>query len=190
MDSIGKRLIATSLLLLFGQLSAQADGLEISADVGLSKMNWDSNSTTNAADSYYGINNSIEACETSGNDYNLCGGAFVFTSLGNGSKTTAGVTVKTGISSVGGFVKAKKQVGIGSTISPYAGVARVSANHEISGGGGIISERSNIIFGGIEFDQRINDTMSLSLKAEAGRSIGSSIKTKVFSFKPGLKVTF
>lgn len=184
-----KLLIASSLFLVVGAISAQAEGLELGADAGLGVMHFDSNSTTNAAKTYYGLSGNVEACDTGGVDFNLCGGLSGFTTFGKKSKTAAGVTVKTGINSIGAFVKAKKNIGEGTTIAPYAGLARVTANHEFTGGG-TAKERSNIIFGGLEFDKQVTGNMSLSLKAEAGRSIGSSIKTNVYSFKPGLKVKF
>jgi hypothetical protein len=185
-----KLLIASSLLLIAGSFSAQAEGLELGADAGFGVMNFDSNSSTNAARTYYGLSGNVEACDTGGVDFNLCGGVSGFTTLGKRSKTAAGVTVKTGINSVGAFVKAKKKMGEGTTIAPYAGIARVNANHEISGGGGTVNERSNIVFGGLEFAKQLSGNMSLSLKAEAGRSVGSSTRTNVYSFKPGLKVKF
>lgn len=190
MISSKKLLIASSLFLVAGSVSAYAEGLQLGADAGLGVMHFDSNSATNAAKTYYGLSGNVEACDTTGTDFNLCGGLSGFTTLGKKSKTAAGVTVKTGINSIGAFVKAKKSLGEGTTIAPYAGIARVTANHEISGGGGTATERSNIFFGGLEFDKHVTGNMSLSLKAEAGRSLGSSIKTNVYSFKPGLKVKF
>lgn len=184
MISSKKLLIASSLILVAGSLAVQAEGLEIAADAGLGVMHFDSNSATNAAKTYYGLSGNIEACDTGGVDFNLCGGLTGFTTLG---KKTKG-TVKTDINSFGGFVKAKKSIGEGTTIAPYAGIARLNVNHDTAGV--ITKERSNIIFGGLEFDKQVSGNMSLSLKGEAGRSIGSSTKTTVYSFKPGLKVKF
>lgn len=189
MISSKKLLIASSLFLVAGSFSAQAQGLELNADAGLGVMHFDSNSSTNAAKTYYGLSGGVEACDTTGADFNLCGGLSGFTTLGKKSKTAAGVTVKTGINTIGGFIKAKKNIGEGTTIAPYAGIARVNANHEFAAGG-TAKESSNIIFGGLEFDKQISGNMSLSLKGEAGRSLGSSIRTNVYSFKPSLKVKF
>lgn len=184
-----KRLIASSLFLIAGSISVQAQGLELNADAGLGVVNFDSNSSTNAARNYYGISGHVEACDTTGTDFNLCGGVAGFTTLGKSSKTASGVTVKTNVNSIGGFVKAKKKLGVDSTIAPYAGIARYNADHEISGGG-TANESSNVVFGGLEFDKQVTGNMSLSLKAEAGRSLGSSTRTNVYTFKPGLKVKF
>lgn len=184
MNSCKKLLIASSIILAAGSLAAQAEGLDFNADAGLGVMHFNSNSSTDAAKTYYGLSGSVEACDTTGTDFNLCGGLSGFTTLGKKSKGS----VKTGINSFGGFVKAKKSFGEGATIAPYAGLARLNVNHEASGTA--TKESSNIIFGGLEFDKQVSGNMSLSLKGEAGRSIGSSIKTNVYSFKPSLKVKF
>lgn len=192
MNTCKKLLIASSLFIAAGTLSAQAEGLELGVDAGLGVTHFNSNSATNAAKTYYGLSGSAEVCDTSGVDFNLCGGLSGFTTFGKKSKTAAGVTVKTGINSFGGFVKAKKDLGNGATIAPYAGLARYNANHDVTVGAVTtkVKENSNIIFGGLEFDKQITGNMSLSLKAEAGRSLGSTIKTNVYSFKPGIKVKF
>lgn len=152
--------------------------------------------STNAASTYYGIDASGEVCRANASGWDLCGGATLFKSLGDGSKTiSAGpvsVTTKTDVTAVGGFVKARKQVEQFG-IAPYAGFRRFFTESTVTrlGAPTKIDDDANGAFGGVELDYALRDEkVFLSLKAEVGRTFGAQINRTTFLFAPGLKVKF
>ena len=152
--------------------------------------------TTNVAKTYYGLDASGEVCRANTGGFDLCGGLNVFRSLGGGSKTTtvgaSTFTTRTTVTAIGGFVKARKQMEqVG--IAPYVGFRRILTSTTVTGVGAPtkLTDNANALYGGLEFDYGLADSnVSLTMKAEVGRTVGAATNRTTFLFSPGLKVRF
>lgn len=152
--------------------------------------------SSNVASTYYGVDASAEVCRANGSGWDLCGGASLFQSLGDASKTTTtgtvSVTTETDVTAIGGFVKARKQVEQFG-IAPYAGFRRFLTESTVTGLGAVtkIDDNANGAFGGVELDYALREEkVFLSLKAEVGRTFGAQTNRTTFLFAPGVKVKF
>ena len=148
--------------------------------------------SSNVAKTYYGVDASGEVCRANVGGFDLCGGLNVFHTLSNGKKTTGALTTSTRVASVGGFIKARKQMDqVG--VAPYAGLRRFFTSTTATGVGATtkLTDNANAVFGGIEVDYNIvPDRVYVSMKAEVGRTFGAQTNRTTFLLSPGLKVKF
>lgn len=148
--------------------------------------------SSNVAKTYYGVDASGEVCRANSGGFDLCGGLNVFHTFSNGKKTTGALTTSTRVASVGGFIKARKQMDqVG--IAPYAGLRRFFTQTTATGVGAAtkLTDNANAVFGGIEVDYNlVPDRVYVSMKAEIGRTFGAQTNRTTFLLSPGLKVKF
>lgn len=180
-------LIASSLFIAAGSLSAHAEGLEFNADAGGAVIHL--SESADVATTYYGLRGSLEACDAKATGFYLCGGVSGFTTLEKMNKITPTGTAKSSLNTIGGFVKAKTNLVEGWTFASYAGVAVFNLKHEKLGFTST-EESANVIYTGLELDKQIKGNISMSLKGEIGRTMGAVTNRNVYSFNPGLKVKF
>ena len=148
--------------------------------------------SSNVAKTDYGVDATGEVCRANSGGFDLCGGLNVFHTLSNGKKTTGALTTSTRVASVGGFIKARKQMDqVG--VAPYAGLRRFFTSTTATGVGATtkLTDNANAVFGGIEVDYNlVPDRVYVSMKAEVGRTFGAQTNRTTFLLSPGLKVKF
>lgn len=148
--------------------------------------------SSNVAKTYYGVDASGEVCGAKAGGFDLCGGINMFHTLSNGKKTVGTITTSTRVGSVGGFIKARKQMEqVG--LAPYAGIRRFFTSTTVTGAGAAtkLTDNANAVFGGIEVDYNlVPDRVYVSMKAEVGRTFGAATNRTTFLVSPGLKVKF
>ncbi|WP_375590864.1 hypothetical protein ABWH89_09860 [Hoeflea alexandrii] len=148
--------------------------------------------SSNVAKTYYGVDASGEVCRANPGGFDFCGGLNVFHTLGNGKKTTGTMTTSTRVASVGGFVKARKQMEqVG--IAPYVGLRRYFTQTTVTGVGATtkLTDNANAVYGGVELDYSlVEDRVYLTMKAEVGRTFGAQTNRTTVLLSPGLKVKF
>lgn len=151
--------------------------------------------SSNVASTYYGVDASLEVCRANIKGFDLCGGLNVFRTLSGASKTAdfagASLKTKTDLTTIGGFIKARKQVGqLG--IAPYAGLRRIFTDTRVSSlGTASLDDDASAAFAGLEIDHGLGGgSMRVSLKAEVGRTFGAETNRTTFLVAPSLKLRF
>ena len=173
-----------------------AQDLYYSGSVGVGVVHFTDNEGSVVADTFYGVDVAIEACQANEASFDFCAGVTGFHSFGDADKTTSGggITVRAGTSykSWGGFIKARKSYE-GYTLAPYVGVGRSYADSDVSIGGFSIiqKEEATTVFGGVEAEFALpGERLSFTFKAQYGRNLGNDLNKNQLMFAPGVKYKF